>query len=183
MKCMTKGTSENKEKNGRKRRYFFNKIKKWKNAVFFSIIFLLSIGIAFKLSIEFNKCIFSYIQAEDYKFGANELVGLIASFFAISLLLFEIYKVMNSDKTKRFFSGTEGNLEIFDTTIPKIFFITALFMSLLASSLFFSIILGFLSNSESLKLLFTIMYVFVISFLGFSIAIAFLSKSLRDLLY
>lgn len=90
---------------------------------------------------------------------------------------------MNSDKTKRFFSGTEGNLEIFDTTIPKIFFITALFMSLLASSLFFSIILGFLSNSESLKLLFTIMYVFVISFLGFSIAIAFLSKSLRDLLY
>ena len=172
---MVKETLKSKKKNGKKRRHYSNKIKKWKNAVSVLIIVTI-IGIAHILSLEFNKCISSYI-------GTNELLGLIASFFAMSLLLFEIYKVMNSDETKRFFSSTEGNLEIFDTTIPKIFFITALFMSLLASSLFFSIILGFLSNSESLKLLFTIMYVFVISFLGFSIAIAFLSKSLRDLLY
>ena len=174
---MVKETLKSKKKNGKKRRHYSNKIKKWKNAVSVLIIVTI-IGIAHILSLEFNKCISSYI-------GTNELLGLIASFFAMSLLLFEIYKVMNSDETKRFFSGTKGNLKIFDTIISKILLITALFMSLLAFSLFFSIIFGFLTNSKSvfLVIVMSLVYISVIVCLGFSIAIAFLPKSFRDLLY
>jgi len=103
--------------------------------------------------ISFSYFILSFF-GEDY----NKILIFIASLFASSFLLFEIYGAIVSDKTQKLFPKAVG---VHDFSV-KGFFVFTLLYSLILLFVFFAFIIRFLKDSPYLQILFIILFVLII---------------------
>ncbi|HEC91958.1 MAG TPA: hypothetical protein ENI51_03030 [Candidatus Atribacteria bacterium] len=122
------------------------------------------------LSEDFYDDIVTYFK----QFSSKELLAFIASLFAMTFLMFEIYRVLAMDKTKKLILR-EGSIPDF---LELVFFLAFLF-STLAFTLFSSLIVSFVLESSgkyahTLALILAIIFSLTLALLIFFCAVGLL---------
>ncbi len=100
----------------------------------------------------------------------EKIIALFASFFGLSVLLFEVYRNITSSKTEKLFRDKIENSKYFVTFSGKIFFVCALFFAGLSISSFLFFIFRLLSPSIA-SFVFLIFLPFILLFIVFDILI------------